>query len=468
MILPIVSLVLLVQLLIGVGIVRRLRDAAGTLERLALGMLVGMPVSTLGIILLDCLGIRLTLGSMLLVLTLIMVGTNVDALRFPRAFLAAIRPHRPSLRLYDAPFLLILLLLAAISIERCWHLPVTLRDMIVGPDLVAKYAAEQGTLVSSVFTDAHLRGYLSNQPFYAPFTTLMQVIFRLTGHPFGQIWLSVMFVAFLTFSYSRLRDELHPVLAGFLTVMVAATPELFAESFMLTVDFANAIFFGLAVILLGEAVRTGSARTLVLSALFMGFACWSRTETVLFVPVAVGVVLAHERRHGRTRQLRDALICAGVPIAFFAIWHVGYFYFRLPVRPDAVIRLALPTLRGAVRLVGSIVRLLGYPGIYGYLFYIFGVVAAVNVLVLRDRRGMPVLLWIPTLLLGFVIIVILFPAAAVETTVKRGLLKLIPIMALYLGETQLMQRASGRLYEWECPTAPDSGGVRTRRGLIER
>jgi hypothetical protein len=465
-ILPVVLLVLLIQLLIGTGIVRTLRYAAGPLEKSALGMLVGMPVSTLGIIVLDCLGIRLTLGSMLSVLTLVMLGTNIDALRCPRVSLAGIKPRHPSLRLYDAPFLLVLLLLVAISVERGWHLPVTLRDMIVGPDLVAKYAVEQGTLVSSVFTDVQLRGHLSNQPFYAPFTMLMQVIFRLTGHPFGQIWSSVMFLAFLAFLYGRLRDELHPVLAGCLTVVAAATPELFAESFMVTVDFANAIFLGLAVVLLGEAVRTGNVRTLVLSALFMGFACWSRTETILFVPVAAGVAVAYSRRCGRARVLRDALICAGVPIAFFAIWHVGYFYFRLPLGPDSSIRLAIPTIGLLSKLIVSIGRLLGYPGIYGYLLYIFSVVAAVNVLALRDRWGAPVLLWVPVLLLGFVAIVILFPAAAVETTVKRGLLKLTPIMALYLGETLFLQRASRKLYEWECRDAPDSRSARLRRSAL--
>jgi hypothetical protein len=449
--LTLVLLVLLIQFLIGAGVVRALRYAGGPLERSALGMLVGMPVSTLGIILLDCLGIRLTPGSMLLALVLVMAGTNVDALRSPRTLLATLKPHRLSLRLYDVPFLLVLLLLMVISIERSWHLPVTPRDMIVGPDLVAKYAVEQGTLASSVFTDAHLRGHLSNQPFYAPFTMLMQVIFRLTGHPFGQIWLSAMFLAFLAFLYGRLRTTLHPVLAGFLTVVTAATPELFAESFMLTVDFPNAIFFGLAVVLLGESVRTGSLRTLVLCALFMGFACWSRSETILFVPVAVAVTVAYTWRGGRARLLRDALVCAGIPVVFFAIWHVGYFYLRLPVGPESWIRLAIPTGSGLGSLIVSIGRLLGSPGIYGYLFHIFGVVAAVNVLVLRDRRGMPVLLWVPALLLGFVVIVILLPAAAMETTVRRGLLKLIPIMALYLGETQLLQRASRRLHAWECP-----------------
>jgi hypothetical protein len=447
--LTLVLLVLLIQFLIGTGIIRALRYAGGPLERPALGMLVGMPVSTLGIIALDCLGIRLTTGSMLLALVLVMAGTNVNALRSPRALLEEVRPHRPSLRLYDLPFMLVLLLLMVISIERSWHLPVTPRDMIIGPDLVAKYAVEQGRLASSVFTDAQLRGHLSNQPFYAPFTMLMQVIFRLTGHPFGQIWLSAMFLAFLTFLYGRLRATLHPVLAGFLTVVTAATPEFFAESFILTVDFGNAIFFGLAVVLLADAVRAGDFRTLVLSALFMGFACWSRTETILFVPVAVGVTIAYGRHRGRERGLRDALVCAGIPIVFFAIWHLGYLLVRLPVGPGPSIRLAIPTGRELGRLAASIVRLFGYPGIYGYLFYIFVVVAAVNVWVLRDRRGVPLLLWVPALLLGFVVIVILLPAAGVETTVRRGLLKLTPIMALYLGETQLLQQASRRLFKWE-------------------
>ncbi|MVM36861.1 hypothetical protein GO730_02870 [Spirosoma sp. HMF3257] len=69
-----------------------------------------------------------------------------------------------------------------ISAWKCAWYPNIPFDTIVGPDLVATFAVREQTLISSVFTE-HLQtvSVFSNQPFYAPFTALQQIIYLLAS-----------------------------------------------------------------------------------------------------------------------------------------------------------------------------------------------------------------------------------------------------------------------------------------------
>ena len=57
--------------------------------------------------------------------------------------------------------------------------------------------------------------------------------------------------------------------------------------------------------------------------------------------------------------------------------------------------------------------------------------------------------WIAILLIGFVILVAVFPAATVDYTVKRGYFKLFPIMIWYMGGSRALSELSVRLRTWE-------------------
>ena len=156
--------------------------------------------------------------------------------------------QRPSLTLSEIPFLSFSS--SSFSWRRACGRGSTVhglpRDAVVGMDLVAKIAVEEGTIASSVFTGPELAGRLSNQPFYAPFVMLMQLIFRLAGESLGQVWPSVLFVAFTVFLYDWVRERLHPVLAGLLTLFFLTVPIVHTYSYFVITDLANAVFFGVA------------------------------------------------------------------------------------------------------------------------------------------------------------------------------------------------------------------------------
>jgi hypothetical protein len=456
-----VALILSLQLGMGLGLLRRLRVPLPTRQRLALGLLLGMPLSSLIVLCLDIVGIRLTLLSILLGFVAAVVALHVPRRRLAPAGPAASRMSPPSggggVRIYEWPFLAFFVGIAAISVWRAFYLPVTFRDAIVGLDLVAKYAAEQGTLQSSVFHDPWLREHLSNQPFYAPFPMLMQVVFRLAGLPFGQLWLSGLFLSFTVLAYDRLRESVHPLIAGVLMVLLLAIPEMYAHTFMVLNDYPAAVFFGLAMLFLWDYDRGRQRGVFLLSAFLLAFACWSRADTMIFVLLGAPVVAW---RCGRaagdgngSRRVRSAvghaLAFTAIPAALVLLWHGLYLGLVLRQGPAASVlfeQFDLAALPGAFHRTAW---LLGQTGLYGYLGLVFLAVTILDLVLERERAALVPLAWVAVLYLGCVAILVVSPAASLEGTLKRGVFKFFPLMAFALGESRLLRNVSHRILSWE-------------------
>lgn len=459
------ALVVLLQAAIGFGVVRRFQGLR-SIQVLALSMLAGLPLSSILVIALDRVGIGINAPAMLIAFVLAAVALNLGSLSRTRAALAGPWPRPRALRADEVIFAILVVFFLAVSLWQCVRLPVIPRDATVGADLVAKVAIREGRIDSSIFTGETLRGQLSNQPYYAPFAMLMQIVFRLAGMPFGQVWLSVLFISFVIYMWSRLRETTHPLLAGFLMLALATVPLMYSYSYLVNTDFANAIFFGLGVLLLHDARRRRKTGLLALGGLFMGFACWSRTETILFVLLGTPLVLfgatapvgapasAREgRRDGRSR-LQDAACFLTAPVALFLLWHLIYMRFVFPDAPRMTSLAAGVEGRSLTSTIGGVLGLLAAHDLYGTIIDIFGLVLVANLIIFRDRRGLDLLGWIGVLLVGFILVVQIFPAAFVESTVKRGYFKLFPIMIAYLAETRLLAFLSEKLTRFERPAVP--------------
>ena len=207
-------LIVLCQFLIGFGFLRKFKFLPGTLQTLSLSMLFGLALSTVILFVMEILFIPISLLFYIILNFAVIIALHFrlkESLADLKA-LWTVRTIRP--KIYHLVILGAVLYLAFISIWRCYYTPITPRDTVIGMDLVAKYAVEEQRIASSVFSQDFLRGKLSNQPFYAPFTAFMQIIYRMSGLAFGKIWLSIVFVCLLLFLYARLRETLHPLLAG--------------------------------------------------------------------------------------------------------------------------------------------------------------------------------------------------------------------------------------------------------------
>lgn len=441
-------ILLLIFFITGVGALALFDVIKSRIQLLGAAMLIGMGISTLTVYILELLQIRLTYNSILVAGIAVMLLCNIrykKTIRLVREMAA----RKFTLKLYEIPFLAFAGYLALISVWRAYYLPVTPYDTIVGMDLVAKYAAEEGHVVSSIFNqDAfpYLRN--ANQVFYAPFTTFSQIIYRLCGFENGQGWLGVVFIASLVYIYGKLRETIHPILAGIFLLMFMAIPELYAYSFLFQTDFSNALFFGIGAVLFFDYFKEKQLNVLLLSSVFMGLATWSRSETVIFMPaLSLLVVLAGIKKEPR-KSIVNAVIYTAIPVLFFVLWNIIMFKFYLNYFPES--QFGISKKEGLFEIYSQInTTLITSTPLWGYAFSFFAICILSNLLLFRNKKGYELLWVIATLYIGFGLIVYLFPAGNVPYTIRRGFFKLFPVFFFYYANTSLFGFLSEKIKKFE-------------------
>jgi len=450
-------LILLCQFLIGYGLLVRCKfvDESPKLLTAGLSLILGMGISCFGVFLEELMRIPLTLTSILAVnLVLVIValfpfGSTIEALT--KFFASPFKGVKP----YGFVTLCIVLFFMFISGWLAYYSPVLSVDAIAGPDLVAKYAVEQGTMASSVFYD--LEGNLSNQPFYAPFITIMQIQFRLAGNPFGQVWIPIMALAFIAVLYSKMRSQTHGAIAGILTVLFIMIPEMFFYTTSLLTDYSNAVFFGCSVMIVMDYVRTKENKYLIVASILMGFACFTRIDSIVLAGLGIlstGLYMISKKEE--PFPLPKALLSMSgmflVSFLFFFLWNILYISAYLPVKPTAEEQLyvTLFDFGKVMKNIGEINEKLVFDTIYfAYTIPIFFVWVLINAAIRRSFQPLLLLLWIVSIYVGFVIILGLFPAAVIDWTIKRGFFKFFALFYLFIASSNLSKWLDAKITSWE-------------------
>ena len=427
-------------------------------KNLALSWLIGFSLSTLELFLLELVGIRISLLSVLAIQVLAFLLLTFGLRKKPTEPLRELWALRGNLKfkIYDLPFLLTLLLFWGISAWRCYYNPPSPFDTLVGIDLVAKYAVKEGTIANSVYFQ-HLTNFnnWSNQAFYAPLTMIAQVLFRLSGLVFGKIWLSLAFGSFLIILFHELKDRIHSILAGWLVIILVAAPEFFAYSFLIQTDFINAVFFTLGALYLFRFHQFEEKGFLWLSSFFMGIACWARTETIFFVPFLM-LVLWQKEPLKQVRSMNSWLLLlryGWFPVFAILIWNNVYVPFYLPVSSIStdLFQTQFDDYGHQVStIISSMFDSIIWQDIYwGYIIYIFIAFAVINTLLFRDYKGSYFLYAVTLLFVVFVLMLVHIKGANIAYTFRRGFFKFLPLFILYMGHTTLLAKVSVALSNWE-------------------
>lgn len=356
-----------------------------------------------------------------------------------------------TLQLYDVVAIGMGLTAGYYVVWAAWYWPVTPFDAMAGIDLVARETVEQGTIVNRVFTDPTLAGRLSNQPFYAPFAMLMQVMYRLIGFTYGQVWLGVMAIAFSWFLWSAYRTVCQPFIANVLWLLTILTPELLGYTYLLQTDYANAVFVASGAMLLAMSLERDDVTAYGVAALLFAAGCWSRTETILLVTLGLLAILPLlVKKRGVKDAFTYVAIAGAVSFALFALWNLFFIQVYLPVRPDTISELTGFEIGRFFTVVGdTFSNVIFDKGLWAASFLLFAVIALANIIVTRKVGSMATLAWIVMIFLGLEIVGTIFTAAVVEQTLRRGIFKLIPLMFFFVATAPLVARWGQRITAWQ-------------------
>jgi hypothetical protein len=449
-------LLTLLQFISGIGVLTLFNISLRSGLKFPVALLLGVAVSSFVPFLLQLLYIPLTSFSVFSALGVTAILLNLNMSRSMAQCEELVSNIRFTWKLYELPFILLITAIVLISVWRCYYLPPTPRDLTSGSELLAEYAVREHTLINSVFT---IDLTSTNNPYKPAFITSLQIIYKYAGFPFGQLWLSVIFVSFTLLLYQLLCESLHRLLAGILLLCFMAIPELYAYSFMALFDYSNVVFFFLSVYFLTVYFREPAPRYLYFSALLMGIATYIRPETLIlaffFFPLLVSRLWGSQTI--RTLAMNCAVfVSPSVLLYALSVALYNSYYLPATYEVSGQINPHLLQLQPFVdRFIDMHTSLLfGSRGVslYGYFMVLFLLLLLAEAVSCKLRFSATARVWLYALLvvyLGLPFLGYLLPLLNLQDSTKRGLLKMFPLMLLYMAHNRLLAKLSVYLAKWE-------------------
>lgn len=453
------------DLVSGYGVLTLFRIRMKTAYMITLSLLLGVAIQSVVPFVLQLLFIpltRLSVFGTLLLVALLLNGPSVRRIRLEGwpAVRASFKPGRFRVLPYEVPFMLVFLFMALVSIWRCYYLPPTSRDALSGPEAIAQFALREHTMINSFF---HIDLSSTNNQFKSPFLISLQLIYKMAGFPFGQVWLSIVFVSFTVFLYHAVRERQHPVIAGLLLLLFLMTPEVYAYTFMILYDYSNMVYFFLSIYFLVGYFRNRSASWFWLSGLFMGIATYIRSETLVLALLFLPVILFVQRRGGATvkKMAWSILFFYVPPVLFYYLAGPLWLNHYLPVRYDIgdLINRHLTDPGPLFQRYSDIVdRLIASSfGIHLWIYFFFiGATLFVAEVFAPGRFNKDGRNWLYAVLvvyLGLGALGFVLPLMDLNDSTKRGLFKMLPLVLLYMANNAWLIRLSGWITRWEAQPA---------------
>ncbi len=441
----------------GRGILQLFRLELKNLQLICLSIILGVPLVSLAPCFVQLLHIPITMGSMfasvgiLTALCCVPLAFHFKMPKFGKITLPQI---------YELPFLLCCLLLVVLSVWRCYYYPVFARDMLAGPELLAEYAVRERNMVSSVFNvDLHT----TNNYFKSPYITCLQIIYKLLVQPFGQLWMSVLFVPFIVLLYSYLRHRLHPLLAALLLFLFMTIPDLFAYSFVMLYDYSNMVFFFLGFYYLVQHLESKKTSEFAFALFLFGLATYIRVETLVLIGMLALMPLVmyyRQKLEPKKIVLRMALLIAVPVAAYFICIHLFVEHFvPLPFNASNDINKNLGDVSYFFERFSNMnsILIFGAQGlvVYGlYMKFFLGLLVIDIIYFVATRKPMTMegryaLYGVLVVYIGLPLLGYLLPLFDIMNTTKRGLFKILPLMLLYMANSGMLRAISERITNWE-------------------
>ncbi len=357
--------------------------------------------------------------------------------------------------LYELPFWVILGLLMALSIWRCYYYPPNARDMLSGPEVLADFALKEKHIINSVFT-VDLQS--TNNYLKPPYIISLQIIYKLFVQPFGQTWLSILFVNFIIILYTLLKEKLHPLIIGFLMLYFFAMPEVFGYTYLMLFDYSNMIFLFGGFYFLSRYFEEMEVSNFRFAVFLFAIATYIRTETLIIEGMVLPLIFFYQYKDklGAAKSwIRMGLFIIVPFIVYFLCMNIYIKHF-IPVKYDVSndINKNLGDVSFFLNRLYDIVDKLIFADhlpYYGYFPHLFFIIIAVDIIFFRkfNKEAITMLYGILVVYIGLAFIGYLLPLADLLHTTKRGMFKLLPLILIYYRSSPSLVKLSGIITNWE-------------------
>ncbi len=438
----------------GKGILRLFKIELPVFQQICLSFMIGVPVISFAPCFVQLMGLPIVMNTMVastIITTLICSLPLVFPFRKPRMMVFAMP------KIYEVPFLVIIVCLLIISAWRAWYFPPTARDVLSGPELLAEYAVKEKNMINSVFT-IDLR--TTNNYFKSPYLTCLQILYKILVCPFGQLWLTVLSTSFVCWLYVVIREKCHPLLSAFIVFFFLITPDVYSYSFIILYDYSNMVFFFCGFYFLSGFLTSGKLNELLFASFLFGLATYIRTETLILVMFIIPLLLFYFYK--RKASWLDIGKYSIILVSFSAILYfvcIDVFVKKFVIIPLDIKSQVNPNLFDLSVLVQrfldmnfALIFSASGLGTFAYFIYFFFILFFVDLIFFRKRynhEARIALYGVTVIYFGVPFLGYLLPLFDLGNTTKRALFKAIPLMVWYISNGGLFSFLSEKINNFE-------------------
>jgi hypothetical protein len=454
-----IVLLTLMQFIAGFGLLTLFRIWLTPMMLAAMSVLMGVIVFSVVPFLLQLFFIPLTSINVFAALIVTCLLLNIKFKSSIKRFSLFAKDINLKIELYEIPFLIVIAFIVFVSVWRCFYYPPTSRDLTSGPEVIAEYAVREKTMLNSLFT---VNLETTNNQFKSPFITSLQIIYKYAGFPFGQIWLSNVFICFIIFLYHALIRNIHKLLAGLLIIFFLAIPEMYAYTFMVLYDYSNAVFFFLGTWFLFEHYKTHDKKQLVFAGLLMGIATYIRSETLVLTGLLSLNLVWIQYKNGFREMAKSIswLLLPAILFYFLSVYIFINYYLPVPYNIPGLLNTnllnLLPLLERFNNIDGRLIFSDDGVTHFAYFFFIFLTFLIADIFYSKgiNKTARQWLYAVFIIYAGLALLGFILPLLDIDNSTKRGLFKIFPLMLLYMGNSGLLITASEKINKWETKPLP--------------
>ena len=345
--------------LLGFSVLLKISKKFSLPEAIGFSFLIGIGLETVFLFVLDILQMHYS--------STLLIGLNLAAIvaltykytlnmQDIKDEVSALKPDASSIN-YVALFLfcIVAYLFYAIMIKNLFWPPAE-GDSITSFDKLGRIMATEGKLKISLF-QYNLQGAAGIYPplFHGSFAYVY-----IFGAETPKIIITLFFLSFLLLFYQFVKGYVGATAAMLFTLILMATPELYAHAALALGNMPTAAYLCAAVLSIYVWLDKGDVKYFWTGAIMMAFAVWIRSDAIAFVAASLFIVLLHV---WRTKDFKRLLIYGAFTVIPFVGW---LMYVKLKIQMPQAARFNLATGYNAERLNTMLNYVKSYLGAVSY------------------------------------------------------------------------------------------------------
>jgi hypothetical protein len=439
--------------LLGYSIINRLGNSSSKVEKIGLSFLIGCGTQTVFMFILDIFHIRFNAWVLLLLSFIMIVILNLHLIKRYKEISNPLPIIKNKFRKFKfngfctinwawIGLLLIITYLMIASLLKSLYWPVTAYDSVAGYDLMGRVIANEGKIFVSLFK-WNLQGARGIYPPLAEGSFAYAYMFGLIS---SKLMISLNYISFVIIFYTLLRKYTNRISAALFSLILIATPEMYAFSSLSNTNVMGAAYAGLAIIYIFLWTDQKNKFDFYIASILMAMNVWLRNDGIIFSISGFLILLWSAFKLKNWKYL---LIYSAIAFSPFIIWTI-YLKVVIGIVQDRFVSHLFWDGERFKKLMNWIKLLITNTSYYGWTFYIFFLSLILNIKnIFKDKIVLLELIIIS--FLGFAAIYYQLDDlkqdpldSMMRNSFRRGLFYFIPMILYYASTNKTMVK----VFDW--------------------